>query len=652
MATRDITKEQEALKQFGSQMNKMPSTSEEWSILHGMAYGGVENVPEELKLQHPELYQPQVQTPQVTGLPQTPETSNIDQLRGGIDTAKDRVNALSKPNSAINALQEAIKIKTGSQNRGIGESSIFKAAGVGGIGALSQSLSATGNALQYDATTKNNIVQNMIGTYRDMANAASNNYNMAVQEYQYEAERLQSIIDRATAYENELNLIQKNNDAQKALLEYQSNLRMKEYGFEAGVTGGMIDPLTGKEYTVTGTAEQIAEAMKMVESRGSYDAAGESGEFGAYQFKPATWDIISQQYLNATGDAGGEMPMTPENQDEVVKWKVQDLLNKGFDAREIALIWNTSLGGKEQPYERAGVNDKNVAYDSVAHADKVMKALRGIVGETVDDSQPTPKERVIVQSFLKDLYPYNQKAQNDPANFKDFLSLYRSGQLDEALNEANMIKNIPNIDGVIKSAANNVAMLLKSNAARDAFRGNLYNKQAGGDINGVKEAIKITAKNNLNAGDETRLTGAETTIDLLDDIKNDMAEYEKLGGNTGLISGSIEGVAERVGRVYKGELAELGAKIGATLQIYRGSVTGKAFSEMESKEYRQIFPQIDKIGELNSIRINSLTKVLNTTIDNLYSSQMGKTEYETLFKNVSAGSDKENILENFLDDNL
>lgn len=118
----------------------------------------------------------------------------------------------------------------------------------------------------------------------------------------------------------------------------------------------------------TNQADKIAAAIKQVESGGNYNARGASGEGGAYQFMPSTWKDWATQYL---GDSNA--PQTPQNQDYVAKAKIQDLLNKGYNAQQIALIWN---GG--QPIVKKGVNRFGVAYDSGAYANKVLSALNSI----------------------------------------------------------------------------------------------------------------------------------------------------------------------------------------------------------------------------------------------------------------------------------
>jgi len=107
--------------------------------------------------------------------------------------------------------------------------------------------------------------------------------------------------------------------------------------------------------------------MSQVESNGK-QVHGDTGEFGQWQFMPGTWHDISIQVL------GYVAPQTPINEQYVALMTVQRLLNEGKTERQVALIWNTSLGGTEKPLEIKGTNKKGVKFNSIAHAYKVMTA--------------------------------------------------------------------------------------------------------------------------------------------------------------------------------------------------------------------------------------------------------------------------------------
>lgn len=140
-----------------------------------------------------------------------------------------------------------------------------------------------------------------------------------------------------------------------------------------GIPDEVIQQVVGKPLSLnnvggdTDKASRIAIAIRNVESGGNYDAVGDAGTSkGAYQFQPASWSGWAKDYL---GNANA--PMTPENQDAVAIARIDDLLNQGYDARQIALIWN---GG--EPKVKKGFNKKiGLAYDSGAYAEKVLREL-------------------------------------------------------------------------------------------------------------------------------------------------------------------------------------------------------------------------------------------------------------------------------------
>jgi hypothetical protein len=141
----------------------------------------------------------------------------------------------------------------------------------------------------------------------------------------------------------------------------QQNLSPEEFQYLQSQGGFSNDlSMSGK-----GSAQSIASAIKQVESGGNYAAKGGSGEFGAYQFMPSSWSAWAGQYLG-----NKNAPMSPQNQDKVAQARIQDLLNQGYNAGQIALIWN---GGT--PTVKKGVNRFGVAYDSGAYANKVLSNL-------------------------------------------------------------------------------------------------------------------------------------------------------------------------------------------------------------------------------------------------------------------------------------
>jgi hypothetical protein len=151
-------------------------------------------------------------------------------------------------------------------------------------------------------------------------------------------------------------------------------LKLKQAGLKLDEKGNIVTDNSN----VTATVDQIAEAIKKVESNGNYSAKGGSGENGAYQFMPGTWQSWSSDYASQVLQKSvAQLPMTPENQDAVAKWKIQTWYDKGYTPEQIAAAWNAGEGSvaNDAWKNRVGTNSKGVYYNTPGYVSKVMGAL-------------------------------------------------------------------------------------------------------------------------------------------------------------------------------------------------------------------------------------------------------------------------------------
>jgi hypothetical protein len=129
-------------------------------------------------------------------------------------------------------------------------------------------------------------------------------------------------------------------------------------------------------------AVNLAKAIRRAETGGSsdpYNAKGASGEYGAYQFMPKTWQGWSKQYLGQEN-----APMSVANQNKVAYLRIKELKDQGLTPAQIASSWNS--GGKDT-YKTTGeaaksTNDQGVDYDVPAYVKKVSQNYRAIAGKT------------------------------------------------------------------------------------------------------------------------------------------------------------------------------------------------------------------------------------------------------------------------------
>lgn len=130
------------------------------------------------------------------------------------------------------------------------------------------------------------------------------------------------------------------------------------------------------------TIVNLAKAIRDVESKGNFSAQGKSGEYGAYQFTQPTWDSIAPRVL------GKSVPYNQADeleQNAVAYHYIKELKEKGYNAGQIASIWNS---GKPDPnVTGTGQNDFGVDYDVPGYVNNVYAKYLEYKGG--DTKQPT-----------------------------------------------------------------------------------------------------------------------------------------------------------------------------------------------------------------------------------------------------------------------
>ncbi len=150
------------------------------------------------------------------------------------------------------------------------------------------------------------------------------------------------------------------------------------------------------------TIVNMARAIKQTETGSNpnaYSASGKSGEYGAYQFMPQTWNTLSQKYL------GQDVPLTSSTtaqQNEVAYKYIQDLKNQGYNPAQVASIWNS---GKPNPTGNVGVNKYGAAYNTPQYVKNVVNAYEAFKAgvqppQTTTAPTTTPQPQKPSESFL------------------------------------------------------------------------------------------------------------------------------------------------------------------------------------------------------------------------------------------------------------
>jgi len=130
---------------------------------------------------------------------------------------------------------------------------------------------------------------------------------------------------------------------------------------------------------------RIRSAIKQTESGGDFNIKGASGETGAYQFMPSTWKQFSSEF----NKGNGALEQTPETEEAVVEFKINQWISEGLGPEEIAAKWNS--GSSKNWQNKRGTNKQGVKYDVPAYVTKVMGAY-GSLPESAPVKEREPVE--------------------------------------------------------------------------------------------------------------------------------------------------------------------------------------------------------------------------------------------------------------------
>ncbi len=136
------------------------------------------------------------------------------------------------------------------------------------------------------------------------------------------------------------------------------------------------------------TVVNLAKAIRQTESGGNFKAKGKSGEFGAYQYTPDTWNAVAPKY----GITSRIEDATPEDQNKVTYHRLKEWKDKGHNVGQIASMWNagewepdayTGRFGATTKTHKAGdssegVNSYGVRYSVPKYAKSVAEAYQKI----------------------------------------------------------------------------------------------------------------------------------------------------------------------------------------------------------------------------------------------------------------------------------
>ncbi len=158
----------------------------------------------------------------------------------------------------------------------------------------------------------------------------------------------------------------------------------------------------------------LAKALRQTESGGNFAAKGASGEYGAYQFLPSTWDATAPKY-------GVRAPLdqaTPEQQNEVAYKQLADWKKEhpDWNVGNFASAWNAGPGKPSAYLENnVGTNSSGVKYDTPTYAKKVAQAYQQYKSQGSGFVDPSQQPQAAQSQFIQPPQQQTQAATNQPA---------------------------------------------------------------------------------------------------------------------------------------------------------------------------------------------------------------------------------------------
>jgi hypothetical protein len=222
----------DAQKQLQATIEKVgyaPRTQEEMNMFHRMAFS-----PEQLKQY---------------GLDKSYQT-----LAGQTASAQQSLAATPPPtNSGLRVLQDALNAKSTVTNQQLGESELFKQAGISGYAVLRQSLSQRQREMGQKYDSFKTTVMDTASGMQDVYNLALSRYEVLRDEMDKQDQRMYGLLDEALEYERMMDKMYKEQQLDMEFAAYKTELENK---YSSSTTGGVGNSAAVGDYNEVSIAGQ------------------------------------------------------------------------------------------------------------------------------------------------------------------------------------------------------------------------------------------------------------------------------------------------------------------------------------------------------------------------------------------------------------
>ncbi len=154
---------------------------------------------------------------------------------------------------------------------------------------------------------------------------------------------------------------------------------------------------------------------------------------------------------------------------------------------------------------------------------------------------------------------------------------------------------------------------------------NLANRLwAEGKTDELKDVIRQSAIEFENVDTKNQVLGRRATLASLRDTRQILNELKAKGVDTGIVRGTVEDLARKLGKSTNPELVALANRLQGTLINYRRAATGVQFGEREGAEYAKMFPTYRNDIPVNLALIDGLEREMRTYDNEYWTHKLGK----------------------------
>ena len=289
---------------------------------------------------------------------------------------------------------------------------------------------------------------------------------------------------------------------------------------------------------------------------------------------------------------------------------------------------NDGLGNVTEVYTRYNPETGGIdivdtmTYEGIA---KRTKTTPEVALDALDPLQYLQAGQLSVEIFGK-------RKGSDPANVAIVGQLILDGMTpDEIQDTLRYGAQSPEFAGAMRDAGESIQFRMPTERGK-AYIESLERSLEEGNVERALDVISQGVYESLGTEEARSLRGKERTVEFLLEIGNDLKEYQEMGGNTGIFNGTVEKIAGKIGKVKDPEMRKIATKIKTAIQQYRRAMSGVAFSVPESREYQELFPNIDKNFKYNEKTLEALVETFGGDIEYIYGSMIGHNTYDDLFK--------------------